>query len=309
MTRAVTAMMLAAALLAVVPGSVAARQKRVTITSGSAFSPLNFDVNFGDHVVWVWQASGHTVTQGSSCIVPASPLFDTVTTRNVGTTFAWKSNTVATINYFCRPHCSFMTGVFRVLDGSDTKLSDFRITELHRTDAHDDDYIEIANLGEALGDLAGYRISIDGSDALSLPVTDIPVSADGRVVLHLGVAGSNDANDFFFPSTVLPAEGSAALYVPNTVQPSLDDATMIIDFVQWGAAGRPREATAVEAGLWTAGQFIESSPAAAIEFCGSTGQYGRSLWFGISTPNPGTAGNCATPTRPVTWGMIKAVHR
>ena len=62
--------------------------------------------------------------------------------------------------------------------------------------------------------------------------------------------------------------------------------------------------------MWAAGQFAPGMPdGSAIEFCGTAADRGRSFWFGISVPNPGTNGNCATPSTPATWGRVKTFYR
>ncbi|MET1257757.1 hypothetical protein ABV409_00355 [Flagellimonas sp. DF-77] len=50
------------------------------------------------------------------------------------------------------------------------------------------------------------------------------------------------------------ATGGIGLYANND---GFADAANILDFVQWGAAGSPRENVAVEAGLWTAGEYVD----------------------------------------------------
>ncbi|MEO0900951.1 MAG: hypothetical protein AAFY00_02645, partial [Bacteroidota bacterium] len=48
-------------------------------------------------------------------------------------------------------------------------------------------------------------------------------------------------------------EGGLGLYINNS---DFTDASTLSDFVQWGASGTARENVAVEAGIWTAGDFV-----------------------------------------------------
>lgn len=283
-----------------------AGEKRVNVAS-NLFSPNIVNVNPGDHVVWIWVAGGHSVTEGTGCNV-STPLFDSGT-KNLPASFSWKVDVAGPINYFCIPHC--FTGVINTSTGqTHSPIAEFRITEVHRTDGHENDYVEIANIGDAQGDIRGFRISVDGATSATLRSSDTPMNANERMVVHFGQSGTDSPTNVFIPGTTLGAFGSAALYVPNSVTPSLDLADMMVDFVQWGASGQAHEATAVSAGLWTSGQFAGLSPGGnAIEFCGSASDVGPTFWLGINTPNPGSDGNCASPVVPTTWGGIKTLNR
>ena len=206
-----------------------------------------------------------------------------------------------------------MAGSLNLVSTGAAGVADFRITEVQFNAAGNLDLIEIANIGSA-GNLGKYRLKASGFAVQTLQVgtsTDIVVAGGGRVVLHCGTTGTNTATDLFLPAiTNLPASGSAALYVPNTVTTSLALADQMIDFVQWGAGGQENEATAQAAGFWNAGAAITNVAAGhSIEFCGQPGQYGATQWHEISTPNFGADGNCATPTFSTTWGRIKTLYR
>ncbi|MEM9000793.1 MAG: hypothetical protein AAGB24_11065, partial [Bacteroidota bacterium] len=60
--------------------------------------------------------------------------------------------------------------------------------------------------------------------------------------------------DFLTISYDMPsATGGIGLYINNT---GFGDSANIRSFVQWGAAGSPRENVAVDAGIWTAGEYV-----------------------------------------------------
>jgi plastocyanin len=289
---------------------VAADAGQVRINVGSnLFDDNNVSVKVGDQVVWVWVASGHSVTQGTPCVV-SNPLFDSGV-QDMGSTFSWKADQAGSIQYFCIPHCGTgMTGVISVVSPSaQTLASDFRITEVRTTAAHTADFVEISNLGNGFGNLGRYRISV-GGNTVDIPLTNVDVPINGRVVVHFGVAGANTLTDIYFPDVTVPATGSAALYVPNTANASLADPDMLVDFVQWGAAGQANQATAVAAGFWGNNDALGATHEGhSYEFCGEKEDRGAPFWLAISVPNPGGYGDCSTPTIVQTWGGIKAIYR
>lgn len=71
------------------------------------------------------------------------------------------------------------------------------------------------------------------------------------------------------------SKGSAALWAPGTTFPNPSPG-QLIDFVQWGAAGQAFEAIAVAAGIWQAGQFVNSS--LPINRSNNYGSWGASEW-------------------------------
>jgi plastocyanin len=285
-----------------------AGQVRVNVTGSNTFSPDNVTVNQGDQVVWFWVGTGHSVTSGTGCGASGS-LFNSGV-RSAGTRFAWKSENAGAVGYVCLPHCATMDGVITV-QASGASVSDFRITEVRvsSTAPHTVDFIEITNLGTAQGNLGRYRVVTAGVTS-EIPVNDLLVNAGARVVVHPGSTGANTNADIFLPAVTMTVPGSVGLYVPNSVNTSLTDATMLADFVQWGAAAQANEATAATALFWTAGAFIpQVADGHSMEFCGAGTDRGPAFWRGISVPNPGTTGNCTTPVESVTWGAIKTLHR
>ncbi len=297
---------LAGFLLVISPGANAG-QVRINVGS-NLYVPNNVSLHVGDHVVWVWVADDHSVTQGSNCNA-SSPIFNSGI-QDMGTTFSWKADVAGPIGYFCLIHCG--TGMAAVINVGSPSFpipgADFRLTEVRTSALHTLDFVEITNLGDGFGDLGRYRISV-ADNTVDIPLTNVDVPINGRVVVHFGIAGTNTDTDIYFPDVTVPAVGSAALYVPNTVNVSLDDPDMLIDFVQWGAAGQANQATAVAAGFWVGGETLAGThDGHSIEFCGEPGDRGAGFWRAISSPNPGGDGNCSTPAIPMTWGSIKAMR-
>jgi plastocyanin len=297
---------------ALVAGAAAARQIRVSV-SNFAFSPATVTVNAGDHVVWVWTGGTHNVVSGDGVGQIADGEFTSGGVAGIPTTYSWKSVAPTTEPYYCELHAPGMVGTVNVVASGATGLSDFRISEVQFNAAGNLDLVEIENIGSP-GNMGRYRLKVSGLPVQTLQIgssPDLAVPGAGHVVLHCNATGTSTATDLFLPAiTNLPANGSIALYVPNTSVTNLSTASQLIDFVQWGAGAQENESVAVAAGLWTAGAAITNvADGHSIERCGDPGQYGAGFWHEISTPNFGSDGNCATPTFSTTWGRIKSLYR
>lgn len=309
-----------AALLMLVASSPIARagQVRVSVGAGGfAYSPTVVNVNTGDRVCWVWTAGSHTVTSGDSATATPNGVFSAGSGPFgvSGTSYSWRAQT-GVFPYFCIPHAPLMAGRVIATPGNSIPVPDFHITEVQFNATGGLDLVEITNMGAATGSLGKFRLAAQSaSTTLSLSVlaggTELTVASGGRVVVHLNAAGTNTSFDLFYAAAPeLPAAGSVALYVPNQINPSLALADQMIDFVQWGAAGQPNEATAVTAGLWTAGAFVDAvADGHSIEFCGQAAEHGFAFWSEVAVPNFGTDGDCATPTERRTWGQLKTRYR
>nr|WP_299000192.1 spondin domain-containing protein [uncultured Allomuricauda sp.] len=102
--------------------------------------------------------------------------------------------------------------------------------------------VEIFNNGQVDVDLSGYFLCLG-------PGTY-------RQIGDLETQGSTNLGpgEYLVVSYDMPnAEGGLGLYIDNS---GFGDASTLADFVQWGASGSPRENVAVEAGIWTAGDFV-----------------------------------------------------
>lgn len=307
---------LIALIALLVSASAHAGQVRVDV-GNFQFSPGAVTVNLGDQVVWVWTGGSHSVTSGTDGKV-GDGIFNSGTLsagpNGSNTAFTWKSDRTGSIPYFCIPHFPDMAASITVQPGAAAAVADFRITEVLYNGGGGPDLIEITNMGSAAGNLGRYRLAIPG-DVEGLPIASITVGANGIVVIHPGAAGTNSTSNVFVPllSTLPDAVGSVALYTPNTVSghTALTDVSQIIDYVQYGSGGQANEATAVAAGLWTAGEFVPTVGTSnhSIEFCGNRSDHGAAQWSEIDPPNFGSDGNCVTPLIPATWGRVKTLYR
>jgi hypothetical protein len=66
--------------------------------------------------------------------------------------------------------------------------------------------------------------------------------------------------------------GEVGYYLSNVFASS----AAMKDYIEWGAAGQPREGVAVGAGLWTAGQFVPNDP--EFVYIGSPTDHGAAFW-------------------------------
>ena len=289
--------------LALARGAIAG-QVFVTVNNPGGFfdtrsgNSTTTTLNAGDHVIWTWYGNGHTVTSGTDFFGDGK--FDSGI-HGPGTFFTWKTTGVGAFPYVCRPHNSFMQGTVDV--GVPTaREADLRITEV-RFDGVGSNFIEIANLGDSNADLVGFRLAVNGT---ATTLGGQVIGPQGRFPI------ANPAG--------LTNSGSVALYAPHTISNSipstnsLNDATMMIDYVEWGTAGgQALESIANQTTmpvLWTAGDFAPQAEAGhSIVFCGARGQYGRTLWGEATNPTPGALNDCLTPVKSASWGKIKTLYR
>jgi hypothetical protein len=265
-------------------------------------------------VVWVSTGGIHTVTSGTaigSTLFPDGKFDSGQIASSANGCFAWKSSGTGSVPYYCTPHAPYgMVARLRIVT-TGTPVADFRISEVRWTAAHDHDFVEIANLGDASGNLGRYRLSLGGQTPLVFALRDIVVPSLGRVVVNLNQSGTNSATQLYFPGVTIDPAGSAALYCATTYAPdtTVTSTTLMVDYVQWGAAGWRNESTANTAGLWTTGDVVPAvADGHSIEFCGTRADRGLSSWRGSPTPTPGSV-NCVTPVISATWGRIKTLYR
>ena len=297
--------------------------------NGPTFSPYVVNINQGDHVIWVTTAGNHTVTNWT---LPADSLgssFDgTIFDSDAGgthfgqgttTRYSWKSDRTGDLPYVCVPHIPDMTGrvIVSPLTIPPTRpVADFRITEVQFNVAGGADLVEIANLGQAAGDLRSFRLTAIGTGTgVVISAGNFPVAAGARVTIHTGQTGTNTPTDIYLSAVgnLGDASGSVALYAPYSLSPgnALTNANMMLDFVQWGAGAQPNEATANLASFWTAGTSINGVAAThSIEYCANAAlDHGVNRWAEIFPPNFGGNSDCTTPVLSHSWGRLKIIYR
>lgn len=141
--------------------------------------------------------------------------------------------------------------------------------------------VEIYNNGTVAVDLSGYWLC-QGPGAYSQIGNLTPVS--GTIELQPG-------KFLVVPFDMTDMEGGLGLYSTN----AFTNAEAIVDFVQWGASGSARENVAVQAGIWTAGDFVPTvGLAASIEYDGE-GEAATD-WTAEAIPSLGAANDAAAKT-------------
>jgi hypothetical protein len=165
--------------------------------------------------------------------------------------------------------------------------------------------VELKNTGSVFEDLGGKWIVLGGQFSYQFPLEtpDTFIGPGEILVLHLGVNGTNGPLKFYSGAGTFRDLNASDSLSFHSLSP-FTDATAMLDFVQWGAAGSPLEATAVAAHLWTAGERVDSAdrrPRGSLAARGVDHGVGR--WV---IDNTGTIGaeNDAPPFVPVVINEI-----
>lgn len=295
------------------------------------FTPYAVNINQGDHVVWVWIAGSHTVTNWTSPddsmgVTIDGSIFDSDPGgmhfgQGTTTRYSWKSDRSGALTYLCVPHSDVMLGrvfVSPLTTPPTIPVADFRLTEVQFNVPGGQDRIEIANLGNAAGNMGRFRLAVLGTgNGVELAFNDFAVPAGGRVIIQTAAGGPNipPADIILAGLGDLPdAAGSVALYAPSTLsfQNALTKKDLMLDYVQWGAGNQPNEMTAGQANFWAPGTSINGVAAGhSIEYCQNSAlDHGVAHWAEISPPNfGGPTSDCTTPTVRDTWGHLKIIYR
>ncbi|MBX2818721.1 MAG: T9SS type A sorting domain-containing protein [Rhodothermaceae bacterium] len=126
-------------------------------------------------------------------------------------------------------------------------VTDIRINEVSHGEVDfmgSMNWVELYNAGESEVDIAEMILC----DFPSYPViTELSVLSGSTTLAAGGYVVLSWAN--------LDDDAEVGLYQANA-SGRFDDATLIIDYMQYGSAGHTREETAIEAGVWTADEFV-----------------------------------------------------
>ncbi|MFP2995772.1 spondin domain-containing protein [Spongiivirga sp. MCCC 1A20706] len=142
--------------------------------------------------------------------------------------------------------------------------------------------IEIYNNGDVAADLSSYWLCLGPGQYVQLGNAtiesgDINLAAGEFLVVNYDELGDD--------------QGGLGLYSNN----QFTNAESIMDFVQWGASGSARENIAVEAGIWTSGDFVPVvNVTSSIEYDGEGDA--ASDWAEETKPSFGSANDVETPT-------------
>ncbi len=153
--------------------------------------------------------------------------------------------------------------------------------------------VEIFNNGDTAVDLSGYFLCL--GPGTYRQIGDLEVEGD----LNLA------AGDYLVVSYDMPnVTGGLGLYIDNS---GFGNAATLADFVQWGAAGSPREDVAVSAGIWTAGEFVPVMESATNTIIFDGEGVGAANWAETSTVTLG-ADNLLTVPAPLRSIVLNEVQ-
>ena len=165
-------------------------------------------------------------------------------------------------------------------------ISDIRINEVSHGEVDfmgSMNWIELYNAGDSEVDLSDLILC----DFPSYPLISELTVLSGNTTLAAG--------EYLVLSwTNLDNDAEVGLYQANS-QGSFGDPTLMIDYMQYGSAGHEREGTAVEAEVWTDGEFVElANTGESVQFF-DNGMVGSGNW----TSAPATPGAENAPPPPI----------
>ncbi|MEO1052126.1 MAG: hypothetical protein AAFX87_15950 [Bacteroidota bacterium] len=125
------------------------------------------------------------------------------------------------------------------------------------------------NFGDLAVDISDYRLCskftyTSDLTSLTLESGSLNVDPDASVTLS-GFDIDNASADF-------------GIFLPGSSNADFGQASMMVDFIQYGSAGNGREGVANTAGIWTAGDFVEGG--APFNYTGNGDDNGLNFWEG-----------------------------
>lgn len=161
--------------------------------------------------------------------------------------------------------------------------------------------IELYNATEAAIDMAGWELYPDGIGYFTFPA-GFSIAPQAFVVIHLRASGADDSANRYHAAAsgnMGNSSGSVALFRPGG-----RSSETIVDFVRYHMPGSSErktwESAAAEAGLWTAGTFIDVSgfsEGSSIGLASDGVRSGAGSWQTFATSSFGAA-NGSAPALP-----------
>jgi len=212
---------------------------------------------------------------GQSFQITGSPQIVTLIDLNADELFV-----NVTANFSDNPGCSISkTGLFQAPPPCCT---DVRLSAVNPNNG----YVTIKNCGDCSLDVSNYRLNSEYSftdNLYSLPLINGTMTLqpnDEVTVQWTGIASQEDGG------------ADLALYTPSG---SFVVTNAIVDFVQWGTGGNGWEQVAHDAGIWTAGTFINSEVIPPYIYTDATcTNHGLSEWTGTSSVEELTKDVCTS---------------
>ncbi len=115
----------------------------------------------------------------------------------------------------------------------------------------DDSSIELKNVGTTTIDISQYWLT---QFPIIGQLTNLPLDCNpSDYILEPG-----EVVVLIFNGDMSPGDGEMALYNDEIVNPFTDfaESDYIVDYVEWGSSNHTRSVVAVEAGIWTMGDFV-----------------------------------------------------
>ena len=164
------------------------------------------------------------------------------------------------------------------------------------------EWVELFNPTCTSLDLTGFALVAAG-DKYEFP--SFSLNPHEFVVIHWRANGTNSATDLYtgttdFNSNMGNTSGSVALFNSTTTSKNT-----IIDYVEYGSGGQSWESAAVDAGVWTAGDFVPDGDSGQSIGLIADGEDDNSSsdWQVLLVPSGGSLNNpsvtpvpCTTPT-------------
>lgn len=122
-------------------------------------------------------------------------------------------------------------------------------------------FIEITNLGDGPGELTGHWLC---RFPAYFPIPDLELGAGESVWVAIGDGEGLEGP--IGPATVVPARGALGTLRPQDGEVGLyrsrsfGDPEAIVSYLEWGSTPHGRTGVAVQAGIWTEGDFVEVPP-------------------------------------------------
>ncbi len=144
------------------------------------------------------------------------------------------------------------------------------------------DLVEILNTGTTNADLSDFWLCLGPGTYQRIGT----LTAQSGSITDLG-----PGEYLVLPYTMPDTDGGLGLYSTNTFA----DANAIVDFVQWGSAGSARENVAVQAGVWTVGEFVPTITNVNNSIIFDGDGNGAADWAETSTPSLGSENMLTVP--------------
>lgn len=144
------------------------------------------------------------------------------------------------------------------------------------------EWVELYNNSMASFDLSGYELNASSGDYYTFSNM---LGARKCIIVHWNTEGANTPTDLYTGSTGFSNMGNTSGWVA-LFDSSEHKASTIVDYLEYGNGGQTWESAAASAGIWTAGDYINSvEEGHSLEYLGSGDL--SSAWRDQSTPTPG----------------------